>query len=285
MPRRDELARWLAALALLALPACSPSITQAPACVAEQRPAVALVVAGTGAALPIAERAAAVLHTERAFDVWVPESIGSRGAVAALLADAIDVGLIARPLRPDEEQRGLEARLIARSPLVFAAHVPRHELLDRVDEHAIVAMIDGSRMTWPDGTPLVFVLREAGDAGTALMGAQWPAFDRAVTEARLGGTWPVRHTDQQMLTTLIETPGAIGLIDLALLRHAPPSVVALPVAEWGDPRDPSVAARWPVQKPLALVLPANPDPAALEFARVATDPSRGLAAELGYNAP
>src|SRR5690606_13013657 len=108
-------------LAMTALAGCATQAPETPpedaACAGEpQRPA-GLLIAGSGSNLALV-RAIARRHVElgRGAAPIVEESIGTGGAIAALRAGAIDVGLASRPLK-ESERVGLVEVAHARVPM------------------------------------------------------------------------------------------------------------------------------------------------------------------------
>ncbi len=268
---RATLAAALVALAVLR---CAPAGDPLPVCASEARPDVDLIVAGTGAALPLAEHTARLLREERGLGIWVPDSIGSRGAYEALDDGVIDVGLAARTPR-DGEADGSTSFAWARSPVAVVLHGATGPPPDLAQ---VLAAYEGSVGAWPDGTPIVPVVREDGDAGEAALASVVPRLADAMRAARASGRAVIASTDQEMATALRDTRGAIGLVDTTLVDLGAPGML---FADLGLGTTPA-SREWPVYKPLRLVLPANASDAARAFV------SRALSVdvvELGYAEP
>ncbi len=200
----------------------------------------ALIVAGSGSNLALARRIGA------SFGAVVPPSIGTAGAIQALLDGEIDVGLASRPLSAAEEDRGVRTVPWARCP--FGPVARRGE---RTDLHGgqLAAMLAG------EGDSLVF-LREPGDSGQALLRTWSPAVAAALDEALRRDRWPVLTTDQQMRDAVAANPGAIGFLDSSTVTP-----------------DLTLLAGSPLHKELSLLLPPSAPPRAKEFAQYATSPA------------
>jgi len=225
-PPRRFWALLIALLMTKALAGCatgSRSPPPSPACAAAAPPRSPLValVAGSGAALALARTA---LQGEPA---RVATSIGSSGAIAALRAGAIDVGLSLRPGPPD-----LRTTLLAHVPLVLAMAGGTHrEALSLAQaQAALAAAVAGRAAT----RPLVWVTREAGDSGLAVLRRVRPQLAALLRRGRTSGAALVAYTDQEQHALLAATPGAVGLVDLGSTRLAGAALRTFP------PEDPAL---------------------------------------------
>jgi phosphate transport system substrate-binding protein len=265
----------IAALALLcAACAAPPDAAPGPACdPAEPRPA-GLLIAGSGSNLAFV-RAIARRYAERdpAARVHVADSIGTGGAVRALGDGAIDIGLASRPLTADEGRAGIVATPLARVALVLAARGgPPGPGLSRA---AIAALFRGELARWPDGAPVVPLLREPGDSGNALVAGVLPEVGRAMAEATSRGALTVCYTDQQMRDSLLETGGAVGFLDAGTLALERLPLRALAI-DGALPTPAQVAAgRYPLVKELSFLTRGAPAGATARFIAFALGPETG----------
>lgn len=198
MPRRTPTL-LLASISLIG--ACSspdpgPPIGQA-SCAQPAPRAAGLVVAGSGSNLALARGLAGSGETT------IAPSIGTSGAVAALIDGAIDVGLASRPLKPSEAAAGVRAVPWATCPFGPVSA----ERTDPVAASLLAAWLSGGA-----AGPTLF-LREAGDSGQALLRSWSPQVAGALDEALAAGRWPVVTTDQEMAAAVQTTPGAVGFLD------------------------------------------------------------------------
>lgn len=224
---RGLRALGLALVAGIGVHACDPSPRRAPAtCSQEDDLAPEWTVAGNGAA------AALVRAWARAHDVpvWVPESIGSRGGYAALNDGVARVALAARPPNADEAH-GLSWSAFARCPLVVV--VAATNPVPRLGTPDLVALVAGDVDTWPDGTPVVPLLREPGDTGEATVVEATPELGPALRSARASARWPVARSDDDTAALVAQIPGAIAFVDPPLL-HSGHHVVPVDGLRPGD---------------------------------------------------
>lgn len=226
-----------------------------------------LRLAGSGSNLPLTRALAdAFVATRPWLRVRVHESIGSSGGVRATDDQAVEIGLISRPLR--ERERALELDVIpyARVAVVVAANPT--VAVRSVDREALIDYYLGHRTHWSDGTPVTVLQREEGDSSHGAVGKAIPAFAQADAESREANRWRVLLHDRAMQEALLSTPGAIGLFDqgLATIQELP-----LATLEFEGIRPTEEAVRsgdYPLTKDLAFVVPGNsrePDPLAMQF--------------------
>lgn len=143
--------------------------------------------------------------------IAVAESIGTGGAIRALLDGAIDIGLASRPLHVHERARGIVAYPLAEVALVVAAH--RDAPLVEITPARLIEIYEGALTSWPDNTPVVPLLRQTGDSATRAVEAALPGLGRAMAEAARRQRGRICYTDQQMRDALVQIPGAIGFLD------------------------------------------------------------------------
>ncbi len=244
-------------ISALAAIGCSDSRTGADSsrlCVAESAwPPETVVVAGTGALLPFAR---AVASGDGGSDVAVPESIGSSGGLAALGNGEIDVALTAR--RPSND-RAAQSWRVFELPGARVAVVSHPTSAEPLTTSQMQAIIDGEVEHWPNGSPLVFFLREPGDSSERAVAERWPEIGASLQRARQQRIWPVIYSDQAMLSAIDETPGALGIVDVGLAAGATNALqIVWPIA--GPVRELSQqgASSLPL-KPLFLVSDEHAD--------------------------
>lgn len=247
------------------------------------KPSSLLRMAGSGSNLPLTRALADAFLVKRPWlRVRVHESIGSSGGTRAAHDRAVEIGLVSRPLKPDEQAFGLTVIPYARVAVVVAANptVPTRGL----SRAELLALYDGDRQFWSDGSEVVVYLREPGDSGHLSARLAIPGFaevdERALAERR----WSVLFNDRAMQEALVATPGAIGLLDqgLAVIQDLP---LALLEYEGKRPTiDNVLSGNYPIIKDLAFVIPTDdPDPLAYEFmAFVFSADGQKLIRESGY---
>jgi len=240
-------------LLLLALPGAARPAEEPP-----------LHVTGTGSGIGVLQRLA------RAFEeahpgrkVQLLPSVGSAGAIRAVASGALDVGLSGRALAADEQALPVRLLEFARTPFVFAV-APGVPATDLTAAEA-ARVYRGEQTTWPQGGRLRLVLRPRSDADTVYLRSLSAEMAAAVDAAQARPGMLMAATNQECDDILSRTPGGLGPSTLAQLTTDPHGLRAL---RW-EGVEPSVAAmaagRYPLVKPLFLVLPRSPSPATRQF--------------------
>ncbi len=232
---------------------------------AAPKPSSLLRMAGSGSNLPLTRALADAFLAKRPWlRVRVHESIGSSGGVRASHDRAVEIGLVSRPLKPEEQALGLTAIPYARVAVVVAANptVPTRGLT----REQLLALYDGREQFWSDGSEVVVYQREPGDSGHLAARQAIPGFTEVDERALEQRRWSVLFHDRAMQEALVSTPGAIGLFDqgLAVIQDLP---LVLLEYEGKRPTEDSVqTGSYPITKDLSFVmLIDDPDPLANEF--------------------
>lgn len=171
-----------------------------------------LVLAGSGSCLGITRLLVeAFIHVHPDARIEVPPSIGSTGGIRAAADGAATLGLLSRPLRPDEVRLGLTVAPFARTPVVVPVHpsVP-DDALSTMD---LLEIYRGAKTRWRDGREIVVLTREPGDSSIEVLARQVPGFKTVYAEAQRQRRWVTLFNDQEMHRVLVKTPAGIGLSD------------------------------------------------------------------------
>ena len=123
---------------------------------------------GTGTALGAIRLLAEAYETQHPdMTVEVLPSLGSSGGIKAVIAEAIDLGLSARPLKATEQAAGAQARGLAHTLLVFAT--ARDNPINVITTKAIEGAFSGHILRWATGAPIRLVMRPAEEANTKIL--------------------------------------------------------------------------------------------------------------------
>ena len=235
-----------------------------------------LHLAGSGSNLVLTRALAAAFRLHHAdARLVVHDSIGSTGAVRAVSDGAIGVGLIARPLRAEEQALGLDVTPYARIPITFIAHP---DVRDRdITRAELLTSLRGEDAAWRDGTPLVWLLRERGDAGTESVAAHVAGFAEAQQEALATHRFRVLFHDDDMARGILGVRGALGISDLPAARAHMPTAPILTLDGVAPSCENVRLGLYPFYKDLAFVTRGAPSNLARSFlAFVASEEGRAL---------
>jgi len=234
--------------------------------------ATELRAGGTGAALgTLSALGRAFAERDPDVSLAVAPSLGSGGSIRALADGALDLAVSARPLRPEEEARGLRAFGYARTPFVFAA-APGSDVSGVTLDWA-TRIYAGEIVTWPDGAPIRLVTRPRTESDTLTLAALSPAMARALRAARARPGLILATTDQEAADALERIPGAFGTTTLALIRTEGRAVVPLSL-DGVAPAPATIAdGTYPHYKTFYLVTPLTPRPEVTRFVQFVRSPA------------
>lgn len=148
--------------------------------------AESITIAGTGDSQHLLRELAKTF--ERQYpgkQIQVPNSVGSGGGIKLLQAGRVELARIARPLKPKEQEEGLQHRIFAYSPVVFVANLPE-PCLQSISAHDYLDIISGKTTNWnqlgdcPDHKIYV-ANREDGDSSKEVIDRHIPAARKITT--------------------------------------------------------------------------------------------------------
>ncbi len=204
--RRRRIALCGAAVALAALIALGP----------RGAAAGTIRVSGTGGAIETMRTLGEMFgKIHRDTRVVVAPSIGTNGAIKAVLKEDLDVGLATRPPTVEECAQGCEATAYARTPFVIGVNRQVDETGMTVLELADIYM--GKKVRWANGTRLRLVTRPEGESDIAILKSMSPEMSVAVEWALRREGMILGLTDQDSADAIERTPGAIGSLTLAII--------------------------------------------------------------------
>jgi phosphate transport system substrate-binding protein len=215
-----------------------------------------LRVVGTGAMNPLVAQLAAAHNARKpALAVVVEPAVGSGGGVRAAADGAVDLGMVSRPLRAEEQRWGLVVTPVALDAVVVAAH--RAFQPDRVTREELLDLYRGGVEVLADGTPVTVFLREREESANAALGAWVPGFLGVMDELYGSRRWRVLYHEDSLAESIAITRGSLGVLSLGAVVASGGSLKPLAV----DGVTPSVAAlasnTWGAVRELALV--SRPD--------------------------
>jgi len=156
---------------------------------------------------------AAFEKTSPGVDVQVLPSLGSSGAVRAVAAGAVEIGVMSRPLKAKEKRLPFDAVELSKTPCAFVSR--RGVPVSSVDGRIIASIYKGETFLWPDGTRIRPILRPISDGDNTIVQKISAVMPAALDAARSRKGIVTAMTDQQNADLLEQTPGSFGLICLA----------------------------------------------------------------------
>lgn len=175
-------------------------------------PQEGIVIAGSGVNLPLMRKLAATYAASHpTVKIEIPDSIGSSGAIKAIMDNGINLGLISRPLQEQEKAAGLKQIQYAKSAVIIAVH-PSVQV-DNISVADLLAVYNGSKRQWPDGKSIIPHLMYKEDAVNGILTDQIKDFSVVLDEALRKNYWKTHFNDLSMARAIAAIPGSIGFSD------------------------------------------------------------------------
>jgi phosphate transport system substrate-binding protein len=146
--------------------------------------------------------------------VEILPGMGSSGAVRAVLAGRLDIGLSGRALKGEERAQGVMETKYARTPFAFV--VNRNLKMTGLTLEGLAAIYAGKR-DWEDGKRIRLVLRPQADSDIDVLKSMSPAMSAAVDIALRREGMIVATTEQDAADAIENVPGAFGGTTLSLV--------------------------------------------------------------------
>ena len=224
-----------------------------------------LTVGGTGSAMPlVGQFAQAYGSLEPNVKVRVVDPpLGSNGAIRAVLAGAVDLAVLGKPLTEAEKAQGCQDWELGRTP--FLVVTERKLPLPGFTVEQLAAIYSGKMTTWSDGSPIRLVVRNLFESDTLILRKMSPDMDRAVDVALARPGMLVAANDLENIDLLERTPDSLGTSNLALVQAQNRKLNALPI----DSKEPTLAAlrqgTYPYSKSIYLARGPRLSPVAQGF--------------------
>jgi len=229
-------------------------------------------IGGTGTGLGTMKLMAQEFNKSRPdAQLIVTPSLGSTGAIRAVLAGALDIGISARPVTPEESKQGALARAYARTPLVIATGAKNNSAGLTLAQ--LVEIYSGKVTRWPDGSPIRIVVRPDADADTIAMRTFSAEMDRAITAALARKGLRMAATDQDNADALEKLPGSLGTTTLTQIVTEKRALRSLALDGVTPTLQSLAAGRYRYFKTLHLITARNPSPLAKGFVAFIRSPA------------
>ncbi len=166
-------------------------------------------IGGTGSALgTMVQLAGAYEKSHPGIRIMIMPSLGSAGAVKAVLGGGIALAIASLPLTETERQQGAVEVEYARSPFAFITNAKVDKKV--VTTHELEDIYSGRKSTWPDGSRIRLILRPEKDIDSRLLRGISPAMDQVVKAAMARPGMIIAITNQESTAAVARTPGALG---------------------------------------------------------------------------
>lgn len=181
-----------------------------------------VAIPGTGDGVDVLSAIGNAFTQETKVEVRVPKSIGSGGAVKVVGTDRVVLGRVARGIKDDEKEYGLEYKAVFTVPTVI--FVNNSVTLDNLTEQQVLDIFSGKITNWKDvggrDVPIVVVRREDKDSSLDNLKKTFPGFkDMVFTE-----TATLAEKTFIMVAQIVNRPDSIGFgpLDVAIANNLKP---------------------------------------------------------------
>lgn len=183
---------------------------------------------GSGAPLEIIKPLAeAYGKNNRNVTFEIEKPLGSSGAIKALLAGAIDIAIVSRPLKPEEIEQGGKLRDYGKTPLAIVSE--KNVPVKTISTTELENIYYGKTAKWSDGAIIRIILRPDADVDTKILKGLSRGMADAVSQAQHRRGITVAVTDPESNEAVSKTIGGIGAAGLCgiLVDKLPLNVIAL----------------------------------------------------------
>jgi phosphate/phosphite/phosphonate ABC transporter binding protein len=256
----SRLSLVLTTVACAALAACSGST---PETVDHNRIEGLIRIGGSDDVYPLARTLAVEFEKQNAsYHIAFSPPAHTRGGVAGVAVAELDIGLVSRPLKPEEREQQLTHLHLAEDVVVVAVH--RDVPVRRLSSQQLLDIYRGTISSWQElggGDQPIAVLDRAEHTSLKIAMRQHLFGE----ELQVISTATVLERPADMVTSLGVVKGAIGYLSLgeAILASLDASVVAIDGIE---PRPANVkTSGYTYTRPFGFVVGPQPSEAAMRF--------------------
>ena len=206
--------------------------------------------------------------------------LGSSGAIKALLASAIDIAAVSRPLKPEEIAQGARLRNYGKTPLAIVTEkkVP----LKTISIQELENIYSGKTVKWPNGETVRVILRPNEDADTKILKSLSPGMVEAINQAQRRRGVIIAVTDIESNEAVSKTMGSIGASGLTgvVVGKLPLKVITLNGVI--PSRENLANGTYPLSKDISFVTTGKlPEAAAKFLAFIYSNKGRSIAEKTG----
>ncbi len=170
-----------------------------------------MIIAGSGSNIPITQALLDAYGKMTGIYIQIPPSIGTAGAVKALQAKELDIGLISRPLMDSEKEAGIRQKDYAQIGIVFGVHPSVPD--DNIQSEDLINIYKGSKNTWFNGENIIVLIREEGDSSNKVLEEKIPGFKEVLEESLKSMRWQIMYTDGEASDAIKNTNNSLGITD------------------------------------------------------------------------
>ena len=229
-----------------------------------------LRMGGTGAATEMLRQIGPAFEAETGIKLQVVPSLGTSGGNAAAADGVIGISVAGRDLKTKEAEKGLTVAATLRTPFGLVTSRPGPDGLASAE---IASFYGADRPAWPDGTPMLIVLRPVDESDNLLLGAFFPGMAEAIKHVRTRSDLSVAATDQDNADMAEKTKGSLVASTRTQITTEKRNLRFLTIDGIAPTLENYKSGAYPYGKTLYLVVPAKISPEAAAFLAFIATPS------------
>ena len=254
-----------ARLALLSAVFCVGTLATGASASAES-----LRIGGSGSITELLRQMAPVFEAETDIALEVVPSLGTFGATAAVADGVLGIALNALDLTAAQAARGLRVVATFRTPYGLATS---RRGPDNLKSAEIAPLYRSLKPEWPDGTPVLMIVRPANQSDSFVLGALFPGMPEALQSLRKRNDISVAFTDQANADLGEKTKGSLVGATLTQIQTEKRNLRLVGIDGVAASLENLENGSYPYGKTLYLVVPANESPEAAAFAAFLARPA------------
>lgn len=185
-----------------------------------------IVISGTGDSQELLRiMADAFEKANPGTEVEVPDSVGSKGGIKAVIEGKSDLARIARLISDDEKADNLNCKVFAYSPVVFAVN-PSVKGINSLTFEQILAIFSGKIISWSElggeKQKIYAIQRESGDSCRTILEKNIPGWD-SIEESPA----QIIYSTPETISTMIKYDNTIGYAPLSMVKRTGLTVIQI----------------------------------------------------------
>lgn len=179
----------------------------------ETKPPISIKVSGTGSALGAIEKLSKGFSKMNVqFKIDILPSLGTSGAIKAVIENALDIGIIGRELKDSEKNEDFNVIYFAKSPFIIIANSNVSDT--EITSAQLISFLKGTLLEWPKGGKARPILRPKSDVDSEIIRSVSQDITSAYESALKKEGMLIATTNQECNALVEKTNGAFSFSTL-----------------------------------------------------------------------
>lgn len=229
-----------------------------------------LHVGGTGSVTALLGQIGPAFTADTGIVLKVISGLGTSGAIRAVGDGKLGIAFSGRPLREQEVAKGLKAVASWRTPFGFVTSRPGP---DNFDKARISAIYRADRPLWPDGTPILILLRPSDESDNTVLAESFPGMGDTLQGLRKRPDLSIAATDQDNGEMAERVKGSLTAATLTQIISEKRKLSFVTIDGVPVTLENYENGSYPFAKSLYVIAPAAVSPEAQAFIAFLTKPA------------